>query len=76
MILITLSLISLLVGAQSDSVMDVKKAFQENDLREIMDEFPEQLLKVTYPSGASVNFGNELTPTQVKGEFFCLYFVV
>lgn len=67
MILIGFSLILLVVGVQSDAEMSVKKAFEDNDLKEIMDEFPEKVLKISYPSGVSVNFGNELTPTQVQG---------
>ncbi|XP_034234803.1 protein D3-like isoform X1 [Thrips palmi] len=33
---------------------------------DVVDKIPSEVAKVTYPSGASVNLGNELTPTQVK----------
>ncbi|XP_055849023.1 phosphatidylethanolamine-binding protein homolog F40A3.3-like [Episyrphus balteatus] len=35
---------------------------------EIIDVPPTQILKVTYPSGAIVDQGNDLTPTQVKDQ--------
>ncbi|KAK3908481.1 Phosphatidylethanolamine-binding protein-like protein [Frankliniella fusca] len=33
---------------------------------DVIDKIPSEVAKVSYPSGASVDLGNELTPTQVK----------
>ncbi|XP_055906082.1 protein D3-like [Eupeodes corollae] len=33
---------------------------------DVVDSVPEKIATVTYPSGAKVELGNELTPTQVK----------
>ncbi|KAE8745246.1 hypothetical protein FOCC_FOCC008038 [Frankliniella occidentalis] len=33
---------------------------------DVVDKTPSEIAKVSYPSGASVDLGNELTPTQVK----------
>jgi hypothetical protein len=43
------------------------KFISEEIVSDLIDEVPEQLLKVTYPSGVTVE-GLELTPTQVKDE--------
>lgn len=46
----------------------VEKAFIDNeivaDLK--LKQAPKELVEITYPSGATVNLGNELTPTEVK----------
>ncbi|XP_060524137.1 phosphatidylethanolamine-binding protein homolog F40A3.3-like [Cylas formicarius] len=33
---------------------------------DVVEVVPDQILEIKYPSGVSVNLGNELTPTQVK----------
>ncbi|CAG9769314.1 unnamed protein product [Ceutorhynchus assimilis] len=35
---------------------------------DVVPVLPAQVLKISYPSGVSVNLGNELTPTQVQNE--------
>uniref|UniRef100_A0A336K649 CSON010145 protein n=1 Tax=Culicoides sonorensis TaxID=179676 RepID=A0A336K649_CULSO len=47
---------------------DTEKKFIENDILVDLqlDVAPKNLVEINYPSGATVNLGNELTPTQVK----------
>jgi len=46
---------------------DMEKTFKDNQIiPDVIDVVPMSLLKVTYPSGASVDLGKELTPNQVK----------
>lgn len=35
---------------------------------DVIDTIPPAIVKVKYPSGVSVDVGNELTPTQVKDQ--------
>jgi len=47
--------------------MDVQKLFVENQIvPDVIDNAPKGSAQVSYPSGVTVNFGDELTPTQVK----------
>jgi hypothetical protein len=70
MLSVSFSLILLFVGAANFHEMSVKKAFEDGGVSDILDVFPEKCLKINYPSGVSVDFGNELAPTQVKGILF------
>lgn len=46
---------------------DIVKLFQKHSIiPDVLTTPPPDLLEVTYPSGAKVDLGNELTPTQVK----------
>lgn len=46
----------------------VEKAFIDNEIVADLKlaQAPKELVEITYPSGATVNLGNELTPTEVK----------
>lgn len=46
----------------------VEKAFIDNEIVKDLKlpQAPKELVEVTYPSGVTVNLGNELTPTEVK----------
>ncbi|XP_063699890.1 protein D3-like [Culicoides brevitarsis] len=50
------------------STTEVETKFAENEITADLKlpKGPSKLLEITYPSGATVNLGNELTPTQVK----------
>lgn len=46
-----------------------KQKMEENQVvPDVIPVAPKDIAKVTYPSGVSVNLGNELTPTQVKDQ--------
>ncbi|XP_055356055.1 protein D2-like [Paramacrobiotus metropolitanus] len=48
---------------------DAGKKFEESGLvPDILDSPPGEALKVSYPSGVAPEFGNELTPRQVKDQ--------
>ncbi|XP_023025387.1 protein D3 isoform X1 [Leptinotarsa decemlineata] len=64
-LLLTLISIVYLVKC-SDFVHDKMEAHEV--VPDVIDVAPDQKIEVTYPSGVSVDFGNELTPTQVKDE--------
>uniref|UniRef100_A0A023EJM6 Putative secreted protein n=1 Tax=Aedes albopictus TaxID=7160 RepID=A0A023EJM6_AEDAL len=65
---VVLTVITLSFG-QQDPAVAVRKSFTENEIvPDVIKRAPGVLVKVTYPSGAEVNLGNELTPTQVKDE--------
>ncbi|KXJ70301.1 hypothetical protein RP20_CCG024159 [Aedes albopictus] len=65
---VVLTVIALSFG-QQDPAVAVRKSFTENEIvPDVIKRAPGALVKVTYPSGAEVNLGNELTPTQVKDE--------
>lgn len=60
-------ILSLVFSIEAISGADVAKAFKDNEVEpDVVSVSPMQLVEVTYPSGVSVNLGNELTPTQVK----------
>lgn len=67
-------LIILSVGAflqtthAGDMTTDVETAFIDNEILTDLklEKAPKKLVEVNYPSGVTVNLGNELTPTQVK----------
>lgn len=46
----------------------VEKAFVDNEIVADLKlaAAPKELVEITYPSGVTVNLGNELTPTEVK----------
>lgn len=46
----------------------MENLLKENIVPEIIDEKPAGQLKIKYNSGVQVDYGNELTPTQVKDE--------
>ncbi|CAG9855298.1 unnamed protein product [Phyllotreta striolata] len=48
--------------------VDIGKMEKGEIVPDVIDKIPSEVLKVIYPSGASVELGNELTPTQVKDE--------
>lgn len=53
----------------SSSESNVETKFrEENIVPDILDAVPNELLKISYPSGVSVNLGNVLTPTQVQNQ--------
>nr|XP_014089745.2 protein D3 [Bactrocera oleae] len=45
-----------------------RKMISSGIIPDIIDTSPKGLVQVTYPSGVKVEFGKELTPTQVKDE--------
>lgn len=45
----------------------LQKIVSEKIVGDIIDEAPSKVLKITYPSGVTVQ-GTELTPTQVKDQ--------
>jgi hypothetical protein len=49
---------------------DVQSKFSDNEIvPDVLESLPEiETLKVSYPSGVSINLGNVLTPTQVKDQ--------
>ncbi|GJQ70400.1 hypothetical protein Trydic_g22829 [Trypoxylus dichotomus] len=44
----------------------LEKMEKEGIIPDVIDVVPKETLEVTYPGGEKVNFGEELTPTQVK----------
>ncbi|XP_037049415.1 protein D3-like [Bradysia coprophila] len=64
-VLIAISLLALVNVAPS--MCSVSAKFKEFEIiPDILNVAPSKLIEITYPSGASVNLGNELTPTEVK----------
>ncbi|XP_057668960.1 protein D3-like isoform X1 [Diorhabda carinulata] len=55
-------------SVQSGDNMLKEKMEKEEVIPDVIDKVPEEVTEVIYPSGAKVNLGNELTPTQVKDE--------
>lgn len=46
-----------------------QKLLEEQVVPDVLDSLPElKSLKISYPSGVTVNLGNVLTPTQVKDQ--------
>lgn len=67
------SLVVLIIGVSSEPQSDVQANMtrllhEMHIVPEVIQTVPTNVLKVEYPSGVSVNLGNELTPTQVKDE--------
>ncbi|XP_055380936.1 protein D3-like [Condylostylus longicornis] len=59
--------IFIVVGLVNSNKMEVDKVFVENEIvPDVIDVAPKEIVEVSYPSGAKVNLGKELTPTQVK----------
>lgn len=47
--------------------MSVSDLFTQHEIvPDVLDEAPKAVLKVSYPSGVTLQTGSELTPTQVK----------
>lgn len=65
--LITLVVIAVFQKSQAD-MTDVETKFIENEIVTDLKlaKAPQKLVEINYPSGVTVNLGNELTPTQVK----------
>jgi hypothetical protein len=67
----TISLTVLLCGALlCEASNEVQSKFREDEIvPDVLEDVPElETLKISYPSGVSVNMGNVLTPTQVKDQ--------
>uniref|UniRef100_A0A914EBW6 Uncharacterized protein n=1 Tax=Acrobeloides nanus TaxID=290746 RepID=A0A914EBW6_9BILA len=60
--LVSLFLICCMISVETNE--DVYK--QNEVVPDVISTAPKNLLKVSYDSGVEVNFGNTLTPTQVK----------
>ncbi|XP_058467297.1 protein D3-like [Malaya genurostris] len=59
----------LICGVVSAEMLDLQKAFAEHGVvPDVVDVTPKEIAKIAYPSGVSVQGGNELTPTQVKDQ--------
>ncbi|XP_055586704.1 protein D3-like [Uranotaenia lowii] len=56
-------------STREPKMADILKVFTDNEvIPDVIDQAPTELAKISYPSGASVNGGNELTPTMVKDQ--------
>lgn len=65
--LIILAVSAVLQTSHAD-MTDVETKFIENEILADLklDAAPKNLVEINYPTGATVNLGNELSPTQVK----------
>lgn len=65
--LITLAVVAVFQKSQAD-MTDVETKFIENEIVTDLKlaKAPQKLVELNYPSGVTVNLGNELTPTEVK----------
>lgn len=56
-----------LLESNKRSLATMAQALQTHQVvPDVIDKAPSAVVKVTYPGNVSVNFGEELTPTQVK----------
>ena len=68
--LLLITIITLCVYRSEASECGIQHKFRDSEIiPDVLEEVPElKTLKITYPSGVSVNSGNVLTPTQVKDQ--------
>ncbi|XP_059620801.1 protein D3-like [Phlebotomus argentipes] len=58
---------ALAISVNSASKLDVASKFKDFEVvPDVLDTAPENPIEIKYPSGVEVNYGNELTPTDVK----------
>jgi len=65
-ILVVISFLCLVNAIPSTCSVIAEKFKEFEVVPDILNVAPTKLLEVTYPSGVTVNLGNELTPTEVK----------